>query len=218
MDPQPATQDDDALEQRVREGDAAAFADFYDRHRSRLWRTARFRMDARLTSRLDPEDVLQESFLEAVKRLDHYQGDSAASLYVWIRMVLQQTLIDLHRRHRALARDAGREVNLAAAAAPANGQDTVMALSAMLAGSITSPSMGAARQEMAVKLEAALQGMEPIDREILALRHYEEMSNAEIAQLLQITGKAASIRYVRALRRLKDILSQWPEFADQSKF
>jgi RNA polymerase sigma-70 factor (ECF subfamily) len=136
------------------------------------------------------------------------------SAFVWLRLIMSQTLIDSHRRHlgRQL-RDADREVGLGG---PSFAPTTSASLAAQLAGRVTPPSQAAARAEAAGQLEQAIAEMEPIDQEILALRHFEELSNSEVAEVLKIQKKAASIRYVRALRRLRTILVKMPGFSEEN--
>ncbi|MFK7742378.1 MAG: sigma-70 family RNA polymerase sigma factor [Planctomycetota bacterium] len=193
--------DDEPLEQQLRGGDDGALGTLYENHRQRLRRMVQFRLDARLVGRLDPDDVLQETFLEAEKRLQAYRDDDKPFL-VWIRLITQQTMIDLHRKHLgAKMRTAGREV-----AAPRSGT-----LSGLFVGHITSPSRAMMREEVRSKIETALQEMDEIDREVLMLRHFEDLSNKEAAQVLGIQENAASNRYVRALSRLKGFLGSLGE-------
>lgn len=189
---------DDALEADLRGGDDGALAALFERCRDRLTRMVTFRLDPRLAGRIDPEDVLQETFLEAGKRLQAFRDDDKPFL-VWVRLITQQTMIDLHRRHLgAKMRSAGREVH-----APPTG-----AVSAFFVGHITSPSRAVMREELRQKIEQALEAMDEIDREVLLLRHFEELSNKEAAAVLGIQENAASNRYVRALGRLKGLLGE----------
>jgi RNA polymerase sigma-70 factor, ECF subfamily len=197
---------------RLKSGDTEALAALFAGHRDRLLRMVEFRLDARLLGRVEAEDVLQEAYLDAAKRMHHFADDTSASFFIWLRMVVTKTLIDVHRRHLgAQMRDAGRE--LVIRGAPFS-QATSFSLAASLLGRFTSPTLAARRAEMAERLRAALEGMDPIDREVLALRHFEELTNSEVAEELGILQKAASIRYVRALRRLKDLLAGIPGFSD----
>ncbi|MBN1344733.1 MAG: sigma-70 family RNA polymerase sigma factor [Phycisphaerae bacterium] len=199
---------------RMKDGDEQALAELFSMHRDRLWRMVHFRLDHRLRGRVDADDVLQEAYLEAAKRVEHFVDDSTTSFFVWLRMVVSQTLIDVHRRHLgAKMRDAGREVPIHGPRYP---QATTVSLAIRLMGHLTSPSQAAMREEMYSRLEATLDEMDPIDREVLALRHFEELTNSEVAEVLGIQQKAASIRYIRAVKRLKDILSQMPGFFDVS--
>ncbi len=197
---------------RIKSGDAQALATLFSQHRQRLLRMVEFRLDARLQGRVEAEDILQEAYLDAAKRMGHFAGDTSASFFIWLRMVVTQTLIDVHRRHLgAQMRDAGREMG--ARGAPCS-QATSFSLAASLLGRFTSPTLAARRAEMAEQLRAALEDMDPLDREVLALRHFEELTNSEVAEELGIQQKAASIRYVRALRRLKDLLGSIAGFAE----
>jgi RNA polymerase sigma-70 factor (ECF subfamily) len=198
----------DGLAERLRLGDEHALAELFAAHRPRLWRLVSFRLDRRLGGRVDPDDVLQEAYLAAAQRLPHFARQSDASPFIWVRLIVQQTLIDVHRRHfGAQRRDAGREVPIAGGAWAAS---TSASIAVQVAGSGTSPSMAVARGEALEEVRRALDAMDPIDREVLALRHFEELTNTEVAEVLGIQVKAASIRYVRALRRLKQILAAAP--------
>jgi RNA polymerase sigma-70 factor (ECF subfamily) len=193
---------------RLRAGDRQALAELFSGHRERLGRLVSFRLSPRLYGRVDVDDVLQESYLAAAARLGNFLARPAGSVFIWLRLVVLQTLTDLHRTHLgAQIRDAHREVPLKAAPWTAA---TSACLAARLLANLTSPSQAAIRAEQANQLESALQTMNPVDREILALRHFEELSNQETAEVLGIEQKAASIRYVRALKRLKEIMSAMP--------
>ncbi len=189
---------DDELEQQLRGGDDAVLAALLERHRERLQRMVHFRLDARLVGRIDAEDVVQDSYVEAEKRLSAFRGDDKPFL-LWIRLITQQTMIDVHRKHLGAAmRNAGREIK-----APASGT-----LSGFFVASVTSPSNAAMREEVRHHVEEALESMDEIDREVLLLRHFEELSNKEAAAVLGIQENAASNRYVRALGRLKGLLGE----------
>jgi RNA polymerase sigma-70 factor, ECF subfamily len=197
---------------RLKNGDDQALATLFSRHRDRLLRMVEFRLDARMQGRVEAEDVLQEAYLDATKRMRHFAEDTSNSFFIWLRMVVTQTLIDVHRRHLgAQLRDAGRERGVPGA--PCS-QATSFSLAASLLGRFTSPTLAARRAEMAEQLRVALEEMDPMDREVLALRHFEELTNSEVAEELGIQQKAASIRYVRALHRLKDLLGGMPGFAE----
>ena len=199
---------------RLKQGDDQALAELFSEHRHRLWRLVHFRLDRRLYGRVDADDILQEAYLDAADRIGQYieRPDNFASFFLWLRLIVSQTLGKVHRRHLgAQMRDAGREVSIHARRYP---QATSISLAAHLLGHLTSPSQAAARAEISDNLQAAMEKMDPIDREVLALRHFEALTNGEAAEVLQIQQNAASMRYVRALGRLKDILSQIPGFFD----
>lgn len=194
------------LSQRVAAGDSKALAEAFAGVRDRLRRMIDLRIDPRLRGRLDPDDLLQECFLEAAARTDHFalkqQEDPPLGLYLWLRMITLQSLADAHRRHLdAQMRSVKREVG----PPRQTGSDTTALFAGALAANITSPSQAARRNEANEGLRNALEKLPEIDREVLALRHFEELSNSEVAQVLGIQVKAASIRYIRALQRLKAI-------------
>lgn len=206
MDPTDPNAD---LLRRVRDGDQHALAELFSLYRDRLWQVINFRLDARLRNRVDADDVVQEAYLAAAQRIEHYLDDSTQTFFIWLRLIAKQTLIDIHRRHLgAQMRDASRDMSIHAHFA----QATSMSIASQLLGSFTSPSQVAMRDEAAKQLDQAIETMEPIDREVLALRHFEELTNSEVAEVLEIQQKAASIRYRRALKRLKDVLAKLPGF------
>jgi RNA polymerase sigma-70 factor (ECF subfamily) len=167
-----------------------------------------FRMDHRLQGRIDADDVLQEAWLRAVERIGYFLRDASQSCFIWFRMITNQTLVDLHRRHlgaekRSAARDFSINGNWSS-------ESTSSSLAFHISGQVTSPSSAVCRAERAQQLDVALQTMNETDREVLALRHFEELSNRETARVLNMSEQAASIRYIRALSRLKQILEVIP--------
>lgn len=195
-----------ALLTRAAGGDEAALNELFGRYRERLKRMVRLRLNRRLAGRVDDSDVLQEAFLEASRKLGDYLKDRPLPFFLWLRHLTGQKLIEVHRRHLgAEMRDAGREVSLHRGALPAANS---MSLAAQLLGRLTSPSQAAVKAEMRIKLQHALNNLDPDDREILALRHFEQLSNVEAAQVLEIETSAASKRYLRALARLQKILRE----------
>jgi RNA polymerase sigma-70 factor (ECF subfamily) len=205
----PVPAEPEALLARALAGDEGAFATLFDAQRDRLQRLVRLRLDRRLSGRVDSDDVLQDAYLEARKRLSDYARDpQAMPFHLWLRLVTGQKLTDLHRFHLgAQARDAGMEVSLHRGAFP---QASSVSLAAQLMGKMTSASRAAIRAEHKLILQEALNGMDPIDREVLTLRHFELLGNEETALVLGLTNKASSNRYIRALKRLKEILSSIP--------
>jgi RNA polymerase sigma-70 factor (ECF subfamily) len=201
--------DDDDLLLRLEGGDERALTELFARHRERLRRMIRLRLDRRLSGRVDSSDVLQEAYLDVRKRLDEYARDPAAMpFHLWLRLIAGQRLTDVHRFHLgAQMRDAGQEVSLHRGPFP---QASSVSLAAQLLGKMTSASHAAIRAEHKLIVQEALNGMDPIDREVLALRHFEHLSNDETALVLGLTKSAASNRYIRALKRLKEILSSIP--------
>jgi RNA polymerase sigma-70 factor (ECF subfamily) len=196
------------LLERARACDAAAMNEIFTRYRERLRRMIELRLDHRLQARIDPSDVIQDAYLEVAGRLPEYLADPKLSLFLWLRLVVAEQLVNLHRRHLgAQMRDARREVSLYRDAYPVASS---AALAAQLLGKHTSPSEAALRAERLLRLQEALNALDPIDREVLSLRHFEQLSRAETAQALGIEEAAASKRYIRALKRLKDSLADMP--------
>lgn len=196
------------LLERAAAGDGAALADLFERYRGRLEQMVRLRFDRRLLGRLDPADVLQDAYLDLSRRFSEYLSNPPMPFYLWLRLLTAQKLVDLHRKHLgAKMRDAGLEVSLYQGHPfPASSGS----LAELFLGRLTSASRVAIREETQLRVQEALNGMDAIDREVLVLRHFEDLSNAEVACVLQIQESAASKRYLRALKRLKEILSSLP--------
>lgn len=193
---------------RLRQDPEGVLADEYSQYRDRLWRIVNFRIDRRLLGRVDADDILQEAYLDAATRIEHYLNDPATSFFIWLRTVVGQTLIDVHRRHLgAQKRDVRREVKPKRRVFSAS---TSFQIADVLLGDLSSPSQAALKEELAVQLREALESLNEIDREILVLRHFEELSNLEAAEVLEIESKTASMRYFRALTRLRSILVRIP--------
>jgi RNA polymerase sigma-70 factor (ECF subfamily) len=200
----------DDLMRRAKSGDEAALGALFALHRDRLRNMVRLRLDRRVYGRLDPSDVLQDAFLDVARRFPEYAAAPTVSFYLWLRTLTGQRLIDLHRQHLgARMRDAGREVSLYRGALP---QASSASLAHQMLAGLTSPTQAVVRAELQLQLQEALNGMDPIDREVVVLRHFEQLSNAEAAQVLGIDTSAASKRYIRAIRRLKAVLDGLPGF------
>jgi RNA polymerase sigma-70 factor (ECF subfamily) len=192
--------------------DERALVELFAQNRARLRRMVRLRLDRRLQGRVDPSDVLQEAHIEVAKRAKEYVADPAMPAFLWLRWITGERLLAIHRKHLgAQIRDANLEVSLHRGALP---QATSVSLAELLLGRLTSPTRAARRAEMQVRLQDVLNTMDPIDREVLTLRHFEELSNGETARVLGLTKSAASNRYMRALLRLKETLSGMPGFLD----
>jgi RNA polymerase sigma-70 factor (ECF subfamily) len=146
------------------------------------------------------------------RRFPEYVANPAMPFFLWLRNLVGQRLIDLQRKHLgARMRSADNEVSLQQTALP---QVSSELLALQLLGSLTSPTRAVARAETRLRLQEALNAMEPLDREVVVLRHFEDMSNAEIAQVLSISPSASSKRYIRAIRRLKAVLDELPDITD----
>jgi RNA polymerase sigma-70 factor (ECF subfamily) len=192
----------------ARGGDETALAVLVERHRDRLERMVRLRMDSRLQGRVDPADVLQDAYLAVRSKFPQYSTDPRLPFFLWLRLEVGQKLVDVHRFHLgAKMRDAGQEVSLYRGALP---QVTSLSLAEHLLGKLTTASHAAMRVELKLRVQEALNSMDPNDREVLILRHFEELSNAEAAQVLGLKPSAAINRYVRALKRLRDVFQGMP--------
>jgi RNA polymerase sigma-70 factor (ECF subfamily) len=200
----------DDLLRRAKEGDSQSLAELFGIYRERLKRMVRLRLDHRLQGRIDLSDVLQEAYLDLARRAPEYFAESTMPFFLWLRLLTGQRLLAIHRRHFGTKmRNVGQEVALRNGAMP---QATSASLAAQLLGRLTSPSLAAMRAEMQLRLQEALNSMDPIDREVLVLRHFEELTNIETAEVLGLQKTAASNRYVRALKRLRGILESIPGF------
>ena len=187
------------LVERCRAGDERALEDLFSRHRDRLRHMIRLRSTPGLRRRIDDSDVLQEVYLEASRRVDEHLGDPRVPFFVWLRGIARQKLIDLYRHHLgAQVRDLRREVALPGA--------TSAVLAAQLVGDLDSPSEELQKAEVESRIREALEAMAPQDREVLVLRHFEQLSNGEVAEELRLSVSAASKRYLRAVMRLRDVV------------
>jgi RNA polymerase sigma-70 factor (ECF subfamily) len=202
---------DDELGRLRTEGDQAVAA-LFSQYQERLRRMVSYRLDRRLYGRVDAADVLQEAYLESARRIQDYLDRPTVPFFVWLRQITSQVLIDTHRRHLAKMRDPQQEVRMHRGG---NLHATSHSLAAQLVGNLTSPSRAAIREELLIQVREALEGMDELDREVLALRHFEELSNNEVAEILGLQKAAASNRYVRALKRLRSILAKLPAFGDE---
>jgi RNA polymerase sigma-70 factor (ECF subfamily) len=198
------------LIRRVGDGDGQALAELFARHHDRLRRMVRLRLDRRLQGRLDPSDILRQVSADVSRRAREYAAAPSQPGYLWLRAVAGDYLQALHRQHLGnRVGEAGQEVSLFRGSMP---EANSVSLAAQLLGRLVSPSQAADRAAKQIRLQEALNGMDTLDREILALRHFEELSNDEAAAVLGLSSTEALGRYVRALKRLRDLLSQIPGF------
>jgi RNA polymerase sigma-70 factor (ECF subfamily) len=182
-------------------GDNAAWTSILADHHDRLRRMVALRLDHRLQGRVDPSDVLQETYLEAMAQLPEYLRDPKMPLFLWLRLLTGHRLGRVHRHHLGTqARDPGREVSLYRGPMP---EASSAALAAHLLGKEARPSEVAMMAERKLRLQEALNCLDPLDREVLALRHFEQLSLTEVASLLGISEAAAGKRHLRALERLR---------------
>lgn len=186
------------------QGDAAAVNSLLDRHRDALNRMVRMRLDQKIQRRVGVSDIVQEVLAEASRRLADYLQNPAMAFHLWLRQIAQDRIIDAHRRHRVSAkRSVDREQTIAL---PAGDDQSSVQLIAQLGDPELTPAAKVAQQEMVRLVEQALSLLGEQDCEIIVMRHYEELSNQEVAQALGLTEPAASMRYLRAIRRLRSVL------------
>lgn len=185
--------------------DETALAELFEQSRRRLRRLVEMRMDRRIKARVDPSDVIQEAFAEAVKRFPSYQQDPRMSAYVWLRFLTMQQLLIAHRRHLATkSRSASAELPISLDGGPALESESMADL---MLGNESTPSVKVARAEEHARLTAAIQQMEELDREVLILRHFEQLEHAQIAEILKISRDAVSSRHHRALKKLGEAIA-----------
>lgn len=193
----------------LRDGGEEAVAEMFAHYRGKLLRMVALRLDDRLLSKVDCEDILQEAFVTASRRVGDYLDRPMVPVFVWLRQVTTQILIDTHRRYLSTQRrDVRQEVTRCRAEGPEGGSVCVVS---HLADSLTSPSQHAVRQESLGDMRAALDQLSEMDREVLVLRHLEELGNNEVAEILGIDKYAASKRYLRALARLRQAMPEREE-------
>jgi RNA polymerase sigma-70 factor (ECF subfamily) len=184
----------------LRDGKPAALAELYEHYRPRLRQMVRLRMDARLAARVDPSDVLQEAFVDAARQVNNYLKDPQVVFYVWLRGLAWKRLLKLQREHMGAQRRAvSREVAL-----PGNSS---IKLGQQLLAQESSPSKAMMQKELQQRVRHAMASLPPDDREVILLRKFEAMSNIEVAQALGLSEQAASMRYGRAIYRLKEVLT-----------
>jgi RNA polymerase sigma-70 factor, ECF subfamily len=185
-------------------GDASAAGQLLNRHRDALRRMVELRLDRRIQQRVDASDIVQEVMIEANRRLQNYLEDPVMPFHLWLRQMAKDRIIDAHRRHRgSVKRSVDREQ---AMVAPAALDRSTIELAAQLCDAELTPAAAATMQELQRRFQAALGTMEDADREIVLMRHFEQLSNQDVAQTLGLTEPAASMRYLRAIRKLRKLL------------
>jgi RNA polymerase sigma-70 factor (ECF subfamily) len=203
----PDSGETERLLQNAAAGNPNAASDLLEQHRAALRRMIAMRLDRGVARRVDASDVVQDVLLEASKRLTDYLQDPRMPFHLWLRHLALDRMIDLHRRHHAQRRDVGRERALQAGSF---GDKSSLDLAAQLQDQELTPAAAAIRKELAARFLAALDQLEDQDREIILLRHVEQMGNSEAAEALGLAPAAAGMRYLRALRRLRTLLGEPP--------
>lgn len=192
------------LLQHVQAGDASAVNRLMERHREAVRRMVQLRLDQAVARRVDASDVVQDVLLEASERMDDYIRNPSLPFHLWLRQLAKDRMIDMHRRHRgAQRRSVDREQNLSNLQSD---ERSAADLAALLRDTELTPAAAAVRREMEERFLAALAQLEEHDREIVIMRHFEHLGNSEVAQALNLTPPAAGMRYLRAIRRLRELL------------
>lgn len=192
------------FESDVRQGNWQSFDDAFVAHRQRLWQIVHFRMNAKIRARVDPDDIVQQIYLDAKQRLSHFASGDFPSFFLWLRLVATQTLSRTHRQHLGTK---SRSVDSERCGQTSHQWgDASQSLSQQFVAQMTTPSGKLMRKELLSQLDEALEAMGEMDREILAMRHFEELTNQEVSFALGISEKAANMRYLRALQRLRGVL------------
>jgi RNA polymerase sigma-70 factor (ECF subfamily) len=193
------------------DGDDEAANRLLQRHRPALRRLVAVRMDRAMSRRVDASDIVQDVLLEASGRMADYLRDPVMPFHLWLRQMAKDRMIDLHRRHHAQRRDVDRERPLTRRGYP---DQSSLDLAAQLKDAELTPAAATIRKELEGRFLEALDDLEENDREIIIMRHVEQLGNSEVAEALELSPAAAGMRYVRALRRLRAILAEPPSEAD----
>lgn len=199
----------ESLLDAARRGEASAINELLDRHRGPIRRLVEMRLDRKVQRRVDISDVVQDVMIEASGRLDKYLDDPVMAFHLWLRQIAWDRIIDTYRRHRVSAkRSMDREQPMSVAAGP---DQSTMELAVQLCDPNLTPAAAATQREIADQVEAILDDLNEQDREIILMRHYEHLSNLEVAQVLGLNPPAASMRYLRAIRRLRELMESRSE-------
>jgi RNA polymerase sigma-70 factor, ECF subfamily len=200
---------DDDLLLRIEGGDEAAMTELFTRHRERLRQMIRMRIDRRLQEPVDSSDVLEDAYLEIARRAREYVDDPDLPPFVWLHALKVQALQARQRKHLE------PHTPVVWPEVPLPQRTTPQANAAMLLGQLTPPDRAALSAEMLLRIEEALNAMKPVDLEILALRHVQELNNSQTSQVLGMTNTTTSNRYMRAQGRLRKILKEIPGLLDE---
>lgn len=194
-------------------GDGDALARLMSQYSDRLKRMIALRLDRRLRGRVGASDIVQEALIEAERRLSDYARNPPMGFFLWLRAIAADKLLNAHRAHLGTQkRDAAREISLYRRPMP---EACSVSIAQHLLGQITSPTRAIARAETQLMVQETLNRMDPIDREILILKHFEQLSTTEAATELGIKRSTAGKRYIAALKRLKKVLSSIPGLDQQ---
>jgi len=197
----------------ARQGDVDARNQLLERHREALRRMVGLRMDRNLQRRVDASDIVQDVLVEANRRLTEYLEASGMPFQLWLRHLARDRIIDAHRRHHAARRSVDREQPLEQAS---RNDRSAFDLAALVRDRELTPAAAATHHELEMRFQAAIETLDDNDREIVLMRHFEQLSNKDVAQSLSISESAAGMRYLRAMRRLRSLLQEPPSEASES--
>ena len=184
-------------------GDAKAVDRLMERHRDSLRRLVQMRLDRAVGRRVDASDVVQDVLFEASRRLDDFIQDGKLPFHLWLRQLAKDRIVDMHRRHRAAQR---RTVDREQPLAVQFGDQSSLDLAAQLRDHELTPAAMVLRRELEERFLQAVDQLPEDDRDIILMRHFEHLGNSEVAKALGLTPPAAGMRYLRALRKLREIL------------
>ena len=194
------------LLEEARDGNSSAVNQLLERHRKALGRLVFMRLDKKIQNRVDVSDVVQDVLIEANRRLPKYLESPAMPFGLWVQQIARDRIIDAHRRHRVSAkRSVDREQRIMDRR---DYEHSSIRLASLLLDSTVSPAEAAIQKEMARKVESAIALLDKKDSEIIFMRHYQHLSNMEVSELLDLSKPAASMRYLRAIRRLKEVMQE----------
>ena len=198
---------------RAKSGEPSVVNDLLERHRESLRRLIQMRLDRAISQRVDASDVVQDVCLEASRRFEDYIRDNnPMPFHLWLRQIAKDRIIDMHRRHRgAQRRSVDREHHMPA---PQYADQSSLNLAAQLQDRELTPAAANIRRELETRFLAALQELAEDDREIILMRHSENLGNSEVAQVLGLSPAATGMRYLRALRKLRAVLGESPSQMD----
>lgn len=200
----PEQEKTDQLLEQARSGDEDAVNALIDGHRNSLRHLVRMRLDRKIQRRVDVSDVVQDVLIEANRRLKTYLENPVMPFHLWIRHIARDRIIDAHRRHRGSAkRSVDKEQPMVI---PGGFDKSSIILAAQLMDREKTPAASIMEKELARRVEEAISDLDDLDAEVIVMRHYEQLTNQEIAQALELTEPAASMRYLRAVRRLRDLM------------
>lgn len=197
----------------IKDGEPRAVEELLDRHRDALRRMIAMRLDQRLAQRVDVSDIVQDVLIEANRRLVEYVNTPTIPFHLWIRQIAKDRIIDAHRRHRLSAkRSVDREQ---AAIGPLSNDQSAIDLANQFQDQGLTPAAAATQRELAQHIERAIGQLKDGDREVILMRHYEQLNNQEIAQTLGLSEPAASMRYLRAIKRLRELIESLPDLHNE---